>query len=87
MTEKEQDAQLELIRTTAPDVAHDDAESSAHLVLPVHNHGPDQGKGIACKEYRLFGRLVGECMLDRHDKLMQEYRDRQRLEDINGERS
>lgn len=29
----------------------------------VHNHGPDEGRGTACREYHLNGRLVGACKL------------------------
>jgi hypothetical protein len=29
----------------------------------VHNHGPSEGKGTACHEYRVNGRLLGECLL------------------------
>lgn len=29
----------------------------------VHNHGPSEGKGLACRERRIDGRLVGECLL------------------------
>lgn len=28
----------------------------------VHNHGPEEGKGLACRERRVNGRLVGECV-------------------------
>jgi len=28
-------------------------------ISPVHNHGPEDGPGIACRE-----RLVGQCLLD-----------------------
>jgi hypothetical protein len=29
----------------------------------VHNHGPHQGRGTACREYHLNGRLVGACQI------------------------
>ena len=29
----------------------------------VHDHGTEEGKGLACREYRTQdGRLVGECL-------------------------
>jgi hypothetical protein len=28
----------------------------------VHNHGTEDGPGIACPERRVKGRLVGECI-------------------------
>lgn len=31
--------------------------------MHVHNHGPDEGAGVACPEHRdARGRLVGECL-------------------------
>jgi hypothetical protein len=33
----------------------------------VHNHGPSEGKGTACHEYRVNGRLLGECLLRSHE--------------------
>lgn len=30
--------------------------------LAVHNHGPEEGPGLACNERRVDGRLVGACM-------------------------
>lgn len=32
--------------------------------LPVHNHGPEEGAGLACPERRVGGRLVGACLDD-----------------------
>lgn len=31
--------------------------------MSVHNHGPDEGPGMACIERRIDGRLVGDCLL------------------------
>lgn len=31
-------------------------------VEAVHNHGSEEGPGLGCKETRVGGRLVGECM-------------------------
>lgn len=35
----------------------------ADLGWRVHNHGPEEG-GVACREYRLNGRLVGACLIE-----------------------
>jgi hypothetical protein len=43
-----------------PQHAHD---SAAGLPWFVHDHGPDEGRGTACPEYRLNGRAVGACKL------------------------
>lgn len=32
--------------------------------MTVHNHGTEEGAGLACREIRLHGGLKGECMLD-----------------------
>ena len=29
---------------------------------PVHNHGPEDGPGLSCRERRIDGRLVGDCV-------------------------
>lgn len=29
----------------------------------VHNHGPEDGMGVGCREYHLNGRLVGACKI------------------------
>jgi len=29
----------------------------------VHNHGPEDGPGLACNERRVAGRLMGACLL------------------------
>jgi hypothetical protein len=29
----------------------------------VHNHGPEEGEGIACREYPVNGRLLGRCLI------------------------
>lgn len=28
----------------------------------VHNHGTEEGPGLACRERRINGRLVGDCI-------------------------
>lgn len=30
--------------------------------MEVHNHGTEEGKGLACRESKIGGRLVGQCM-------------------------
>lgn len=30
----------------------------------VHNHGPDEGPGVACPQAQISGRLIGQCMLN-----------------------
>ena len=31
----------------------------------VHNHGSEDGLGLACRELKINGQLVGECMAPR----------------------
>jgi hypothetical protein len=33
-------------------------------MMPVHNHGTEEGKGLACRERMVNGELKGECMSD-----------------------
>lgn len=33
--------------------------------FPVHNHGPEEGAGLACRESFVGGRLIGQCMQDK----------------------
>lgn len=37
--------------------------SSTPTTEPVHNHGAEGGPGLACREFRVAGRLLGECRL------------------------
>ncbi|MGN6206007.1 hypothetical protein [Humibacter sp.] len=38
-------------------------ETSAQTAsTPVHNHGPSEGPGLACRERMIGGRLVGDCL-------------------------
>lgn len=30
--------------------------------MQVHNHGPAEGKGLDCREFKLHGKLHGECL-------------------------
>ena len=30
--------------------------------MPVHNHGTEEGKGLACRELMVNGELKGECL-------------------------
>lgn len=30
--------------------------------MEVHNHGTEEGRGLACRESKIGGKLVGECM-------------------------
>ncbi len=30
----------------------------------VHDHGPEEGRGVECREYRINDRLLGECMIE-----------------------
>ena len=46
----------------SPDTRHL-SEVAAPRQWQVHNHGPDQGRGTACREYHLNGRLVGSCKI------------------------
>ena len=32
--------------------------------MTVHNHGTEEGKGLACRESVVNGELKGECMTD-----------------------
>lgn len=34
----------------------------------VHNHGPDEGPGLGCRERTVNGRLVGDCIRKRNDE-------------------
>lgn len=33
----------------------------------VHNHGPEDGSGVACREFDLNGKLIGECLIRKLD--------------------
>ena len=35
--------------------------------MPVHNHGTEEGKGLACRETLVNGKLKGECLRQPED--------------------
>jgi hypothetical protein len=44
--------------------SHATATSPIGRPMTVHNHGTEEGKGLACRERMVNGTLKGECMTD-----------------------
>lgn len=44
--------------------------------MEVHNHGTEEGEGLACRERKIGGRLIGACLAPDNVTYMDEWIER-----------